>query len=267
MHYHSQNLTGGRLPKIVNGRAWLHLGKPYESKQVHCEWGIGKYASGFAAKVSFGTGDDDAGILFHFCVPWLFSIFFGWDGFKRCKECSTGVAIHSGSIWFYPLALVMDSPAKDDPWYRHTYCWHFPWTWDWWSTEICEHARNDRSLKVVWSENSKTRKPFLEGWDERKAIERSVSKDYPYSYILKNRKIQNRTATVHVSRMTHRARWWPFIPLQKTRTYIDVSFSQEVGEETGFWKGGCTGCSYEMKWEETPERCLSRMEHEREFRR
>ncbi len=265
MRLHSQNLTDGRLPKFWYGRAWL--GRGYQSRQLHFEWAFGKFARDFAMSLAFGTGDDDGGVTLHVCIPWLFSIFVTLDGVFRCKECEMGIGIHSGSFWLYPLAWRMESATKKDSWYRHTYCWHFPWTLNWWSTEILEHGRNTNELKAVWSESRKNRKPFFDGWPQREAAAASVSKTYPYAYILKNREIQQRKATVHVTRMTWRARWWPFIPIRKTSTSIDVKFDQEVGEETGSWKGGYTGCSYELRWQETPERCLSRMEHEREFRR
>lgn len=267
MRYHSQNLTDGKVSKFWRGRAWLHLNDNHNGSCIHWEWLFGRMARNASIMVSFGSGDSDREILLHLCIPFLFSLFLGFDSPIRCKECACGVTIHDQSIWFYPLAYRMDSPDKTDPWYRHVYSWHFPWSLHWHSTEICEHQPNDSELKSVWSETTKNRKRFLDSYEERKRVEASVSRDYKYAYILKNRSIQSRTATVHVSRMTHRARWWPIIPIQKTRTYIDVSFDQEVGEETGSWKGGCIGCSYEMKWGESPERCLSRMEHEREFRR
>jgi hypothetical protein len=161
----------------------------------------------------------------------------------------------------------MDSPAKTDPWYRHHYSWFFPWNLDWRSTEILTHEAYGPGMAVVWGEYKGNRRPFFDTWNERQSAAKRVSKDYPYAYILKNREVQKRTATVHVERREWRARWWPIIPIRKVSTCIDVKFDKEVGEETGSWKGGCTGCGYEMKWGETPERCLSRMEHEREFRR
>jgi hypothetical protein len=262
MHYSSQNLTDGRLPLFVHGRAWLR--RSYESRHViHWEWSLGKLARDFAATISFGNRDD--GLLFHFCVPFLFSIFIGIDGIFRCKACKLGVGISNQAVWFYPLSWEMESATKEDPWYRSHYSFGFPWEYSWFSTEILSHDKNDGKQIVIWKETKKNRRKAFEGFEDRKKAAHSVSKDYPYSYILKNREIQNRTATVHVTRMTWRRKFIPF--LKKVFTSIDVRFDKEVGEETGSWKGGCMGCNYEMKWMETPERCLSRMEHEREFRR
>lgn len=265
MRFSSQNLSDGRRHIFWHGRAWLGN---FDKRQLHWEWSFGKFAGNFAMYIAFGTGDDDAGLCLHMAIPWVFSIFVTLDGVYRCKECEIGVTIHDSSFWIYPLAWRMESATKEDPWYRHTYCWNFPWALEWYSTEILAHAPNDGRSRVFWREDRKNRKPFCNtSYEHRKSIEDAVSKTYDYAYILKNREIQNRKAKVHVERMTHRARWWPIIPRQKVSTYIDVEFDQEVGEETGSWKGGCVGCSYQMKWGETPERCLSRMEHEREFRR
>jgi len=96
------------------------------------------------------------------------------------------------------------------------------------------------------------------------------SKELPYRYVLRDGTVQERTATISVSEMEWRWRWfmwlaWP----RKVRRSIEVAFSDEVGERTGSWKGGCTGCGYEMRRgafrDETPGECLQRMEQERKF--
>jgi hypothetical protein len=89
----------------------------------------------------------------------------------------------------------------------------------------------------------------------------------PYRYKLRNGETQERTATVHVERMEWRRKWTRWLPLfAKVRTYIEVEFSDEVGERTGSWKGGVVGCGYEMKRGETAEQTMRRMEQERTFR-
>ena len=47
--------------------------------------------------------------------------------------------------------------------------------------------------------------------------------------------------------------------------YIEIEFDGEVGKEKGSWKGGCIGCSYILKSNETPEECIKRMEKKRKF--
>lgn len=268
MHISSQNLTDGRLSKFLHGRAWWFFGKPYESRKYHCEWCFGKMATGLSITLDFGNGDGSDGILFHISLPFLFSFWLGWEGFWRLKEeVRTGVAIHNGSLWVYPLVYSM-TYKTGYPWYRKNWTWNFPWNFDWYSTEILGHQENDGKQTVEWLETKENKLCRLEHWEERRVAASRVSRNYPYAYILKSREIQHRTATVYVERRVWFARWrWVFFWRKKVSTCIDVKFDREVGEGSGSYKGGVTGCGFEMKWGETPERCLSRMEHEREFRR
>ena len=89
---------------------------------------------------------------------------------------------------------------------------------------------------------------------------------HPYSYLLRSGEVQHRTATVSKRRhiLTYRAfkalgypRW--------VRESIDVQFSDEVGERSGSWKGGCIGCGWDIQSGETMEDALRRMETVRKF--
>lgn len=265
MRISSQNLSYDKSATIWHGRAWLRSKKSYD-ELLHVEWAFGKHARSCSLTASFGYGDTGRGICLHIGIPWIVSLYLVFPAGPRVKkEWQTGISIHNGAIWFKPMPYVMES-KRDDPWYRKTYCVHFPWELDWVSTEILGHVKYGPNMPVEWREDRKHRSS-LGNWEERETAASRVSREYDYAYILKNRKIQRRKATVHVERMTWRARWWPLIWRKKVSVSINVKFDQEVGEETGSWKGGCTGCGYEMKWGETPERCLSRMEHEREFRK
>ena len=116
--------------------------------------------------------------------------------------------------------------------------------------------------------------------------------EFSYHYMLDNGEVQHVTATV--TRARHWAVWmWfgestslqarPYArrvrkarisdflrDLQKRMSpptdRIDITFSDEVGGRAGSWKGGCVGCSYDMKPGETPEHTLRRMQRERRFR-
>ncbi len=248
---------------------WHGRARWHSRLEPFCEWLFGRAATTFHLQLWFGHGDNEDGVMLSFGLPWLFSVYIGLEGVFRCKECYSGVGIHSSAIWFYPLPYSM-STTTSDPWYRHTYCWNFPWQLDWWSTEVLEHKANLPCLaQTVWSENKKNRRRGfdMEGMRTRAEAELSVSQDYPYTYKRKSGEIQARTATVHVVRMTWRARWWPIIPRQMVRTSIEVKFSDEVGEGIGTWKGGCIGCGYDMLPGETPLETLRRMERERIFKR
>lgn len=136
--------------------------------------------------------------------------------------------------------------------------WTFtmPWAYDWVRTSnlrkdgTWEHERKgdikdfykDEWKEVVWHET------------------------YPYVYILKSGKVQNRRATIKVVEREWRPLWFKWTPLfKKTHREIDVTFDDEVGERTGTWKGGTIGCGYKIIDPELPFQTLKRMERERKF--
>lgn len=90
---------------------------------------------------------------------------------------------------------------------------------------------------------------------------------YPYHYVLKPRwEVQRVNATVYVERREWRQKWTRWCPFFARKSQsISVQFSEEVGEQSGSWKGGCVGCGYDMKPNETPLETLRRMERERVF--
>ena len=92
------------------------------------------------------------------------------------------------------------------------------------------------------------------------------SETHPYTYVLRSGEVQKRTATIskrrHIlGRRVLRSLGWP-VHISES---IDIEFSDEVGERSGSWKGGCIGCSYELRPGETMEQSLRRMEAERKF--
>ena len=110
--------------------------------------------------------------------------------------------------------------------------------------------------------------PFMFEWPWKRwkhiGVDYGRPNIYPYRYELNSGKIQEVQATIRDER-----REWRWMhrrcPIRKVWRGIDVSFSDEVGEETGTWKGGTLGCAYEYKGRETPLQCLRRMERERAF--
>lgn len=101
------------------------------------------------------------------------------------------------------------------------------------------------------------------------------SEAHPYRYMLQSGAVQERTATLTRRRAFHGRRWFGPIRLRRIvrsvmpkRLFdsIDVEFSDEVGEDSGSWKGGCIGCSYDIKPEESPRQALMRMQRDRRFR-
>lgn len=133
---------------------------------------------------------------------------------------------------------------------------HLPWSW------VCvghEVQRPDGS----WV-------PFVGSWQlgrpEHKEPDGRAEWIYPYTYKLNSGQLQHREATVSVQRWKRRRRWlrWTSLLERKPRE-LAIEFSDEVGERSGSWKGGCIGCGYTMLAGETPLQTLRRMERERKF--
>lgn len=137
-------------------------------------------------------------------------------------------------------------------WGRHSKSIRMPWD--------MEHIKNE----VLRPDGSWI--PCVGFYDEKKPDGRWIE-TYPYRYVLKSGVVQERLATVYVERREWRQLWLKWFPFfAKRRTSIEIRFSDEVGESTGSWKGGCIGCGWDLKPEESPEQALRRMEKERKFR-
>ena len=87
-----------------------------------------------------------------------------------------------------------------------------------------------------------------------------------FTYVLRNGTIQNRKAVIQEEEREWRWKLLLILPYPKRVShYIEINFDDEVGEETGSWKGGTLGCSYQLLPSESPLECLRRMEKERKF--
>ncbi len=131
-----------------------------------------------------------------------------------------------------------------------------PWKFDWVRTS---NLRKDGTWENETKEN---RKNF---WDNKwkKVI---WQKTYPYTYSLISGEVQEISATIKVVEREWRLYWFKWLSFpRKIQKTIDIEFNREVGEKTGSWKGGTTGCGYNLLPNETPLKCLRRMEKERKF--
>lgn len=146
-------------------------------------------------------------------------------------------------------------------WRTHCKILWWPWNWDWRSTEILDH-----DFKRLWCEvkGMSCSGVTCGAWDVRQVATEKASKEYDFTYTLKNGTIQERKAKVYVERRIWRCKCLPFI--KKVATSIWCEFDGEVGERTGSWKGGTTGCGEDLWAEETPKQCFRRMERERRFK-
>ena len=186
---------------------------------------------------------------------------FGWGQFyidipfirSKYDECDPpryGFYFYSVSNWI-PDSFVWC-------WKRKTYFYYMPWSLDWVRTSIL--------LKdETWvHETKKNRKDFYKvTWDELRWINK-----YPYTYIKNNGDIQFAIATVKVSEIEWRPKWFKWTKVfAKIRKSIDVEFDREIGEGEGSYKGGVLGCGHNMLKNETPLQCLLRMQDEVRFNR
>lgn len=135
-------------------------------------------------------------------------------------------------------------------WGRHVKIVHLPWDW----TFVSWHVWRDGQ----WVAKSKGEynPPYSDG--------RTVE-THSYKYTLRNGTVQERTATIYGEVGKWRWRWSLFGWPNRSSRSISITFSDEVGERTGSWKGGCIGCGYDWLDGETMLDALRRMEIERKF--
>ena len=130
---------------------------------------------------------------------------------------------------------------------------HMPWQYD--------HLDNKHMVQL----EDGTWEPHRSSWDPGGQDNRFIQ-EFEYKYVLKNNVTQLRLAKVYVSRREWRRKCLWYVPwFAMKRQSLNVEFSDEVGERTGSWKGGCIGCGIDMKKGETAEQALRRMERERIF--
>ena len=276
MFFHSQNLNdhrGGTQGSMLrHGRCWWHFGG-CGSRVIQFSWNL------LSRFCMIGFDIDDEDLTFKLAFPpvalWLsFSTNF-WLVAKLAprkvlspqypdtivideRECE--IAIHSGCLWIHPWSK-QNETVSADPWWVRGVCFHInPFEWKHVRHEVrCADYSRPEAPYTFWT-------PYVGPWERHNNPDGRETMQYPYRYVLHSGEIQERTATVYVERMAWRPRCLRWTSLfEKSRTSIDITFSGEVGERSGSWKGGCTGCSWELKPNETPLECLKRMEKDRVF--
>lgn len=121
----------------------------------------------------------------------------------------------------------------------------------------------DRIFFFCWGDTLKSWiLPFV-NYELEKRINIGEPQTLDYQYRLNSGKVQYRKARCTKERMVWKMKWVPFI--KKYQTIMNVELDDEVGEETGSWKGGALGFGDEMKPGETMRECLTRIEKERKF--
>ena len=145
-----------------------------------------------------------------------------------------------------------------------TKLYDLPWALDWIRTSaLTKDGKWETETILSKLDNIGKCKDF---WDKKKWGDILYYETHPYKYITKNNEEQNCLATIRVVEMEWRWKWFKWLRYtQLIKKSINIEFNDEVGERKGSWKGGCTGCSYEILPNETPFECLKRMEKERKF--
>lgn len=170
----------------------------------------------------------------------------------ECDPPTWGVAYHGKTFWIYTGGKGNGNGGKQ--WIT----FDMPWQYQWVRTSMLKKdgGWEHETLSV-------NNKRF---YDETIWGDVLWREDYPYKYVLKSGEVQERIATVQVSEREWRMKWFKWTSLfNKVRRSIDINFNDEVGERTGSWKGGCTGCGWGLLPNETPRQALNRMEMEMEM--
>lgn len=204
-------------------------------------------------------------IILPFISLWLLPItvlflFYGWGSIYLRLPFNSGQYHECDSpgygIYFYHIGGGIPNEIWIKMGNNRSKVLYLPWYMEWYSTKLL--------LKDgTWETEKKgDRKEFFK--DEWRAV--SFVEDNPYTYQLKSGKYQHATATTRIQIREWRPKWFMFTSLfSKKVKSLEIEFSREIGERAGSWKGGCTGCSYEMKPGEDCWDTLKRMERERKF--
>lgn len=271
MWWHWQNLNdrrdGTHGSGLREGRCWWH----FRSKNnrpgpvITFEWNLWRLACGIGIDiddedVTLGVAFPPVSFYLSFSTEfWLISRLAPRKALSPQypdtividqRECS--FRVHNGTVWL-KFWGPRDEWHRDDPWWKRGINFSInPFEWK----HISHLVRRADGSWV----------PFVGSWEPEKIPDEREQFSFPYRYLLKNGTVQERVATVHVERWEWRPRCLQWTKLfAKVRKSIDVLFSDEVGERSGSWKGGCTGCGYDLLLGETPEQCLRRMERNRKF--
>lgn len=223
---------------------------------VDFNWGYFAPKAGFEFVLNRGT---------YFDQRWAINIAIGWGKFmirsplktklaKGCDPPRYGFAIHNGTFWIYKGGKYDESIGQcvgNDQWIT----WDLPFfTYIFDGHWIREKRQiNDRDVIGDW------RKVDTDAHLYRKDL--AYVEAHPFTYILNNGTIQNRTATCTIEKRKWHRKWFPFLTL--TKQVIDIEFDEEVGERSGSWKGGIVGMSHDLLPNERIQTCLDRLKRER----
>ena len=227
-------------------RGWLF--RPYYALGPYGRWGL----------IQFG-GDMSpfTGIRFRSSVYFLAPVFE-----LTLPKFQITIAIPKwlkfpGDEWKELAGFYFTAQALWFGWGKY-HAWYWPWDWTqyrrWERVEEPAFENPDAFFWILLPDN------FAHG---RIATRKSA----PYLYILRSHDVQRTTATVYEEKVEGRRRWLRWCPwFNRINYWLHVEFDTPIGEQTGSWKGGVLGCSWQMQEGELALDALGRMEREREFK-
>lgn len=257
---------GSALPRWVRALGVFGVERGRRGTSIRCHWGEFSWCFPKIALDLTATSDGNDH-PWHLHIALLFVQGFIYLPLPRIEVKSGEMQRSWGFCWLLDSGFSYgDIHAHWD--YRCKIV-HMPWKLNW--------VRTSYLLPdgVLWAHDTIWQRPLNRGYGgmrlgfDNHMKWRNLPKwerRYSYSYKLRRGEVQHRIATVRVHEMEWRP-WltmWAAWPRMVSRT-IEVEFSDEIGEKSGSWKGGCIGCGYELRQDESPLECLRRMERERKF--
>lgn len=222
---------------------------------IDFKWGYFAPKFGFEFIVHRGGYYDQRYALL-FCLIW--GVFHIKMPFKTripesCDAPRYGIQIYANTVWIH-LGRTTNLSGMCDS--KCVY-WDIPFlTW-----EFNKH--------FIWFKNKWIEKP-RESLLNSTNIEKEIF-ETNFTYRLNNGNVQSEIATIYLEKRTYCRKWFPF--LKKEYISLNISFSGEIGERSGTWKGGVVGCSYDLKNFDPKGDvakqvfdALAKMEKERKFR-
>jgi len=135
---------------------------------------------------------------------------------------------------------------------------YMPWELEWYRTST---LMKDNTWETETYKDEIRKDFWREEWKDKIFLEQ-----YYFTYRPKHGRVQNTIANVSVNEREWRPRWFKWTKLfAKVVKKIEVEFEHSIGESNLTYKGGVTGCDFEMLPGESPKDCLKRMELTKKF--
>lgn len=128
---------------------------------------------------------------------------------------------------------------------------------------VCiRHGKKTRIIYLPWHKKLYKREFHAQNGGTTDKEHEAIKERHLYKYTLESGFVQDRMASVVEKKITWTS-WWGL--KKEVERRIEVKFNLEVGEDTGSWKGGVLGTSFQMKEDETALQALRRMEKTLKF--